>query len=426
LAAITYHLFGASPWILRLPAFLAGVLIVPAGYIAARRFFSRPQALAAAAALAITPVIVEYSANARGYTLVTLFALLLANFAGILIEEQSISALVAFGLTAALGFYTIPIFLYPMAGISLWLFVSYLTESESWSNKFRKLKVFLITCALAGLLTLLLYSPVIFFGTGLHSLISNEIVEAQNWFTFFGNLSPRLTNTAANWMTGIGRSIRPLLLGGFLLSLFFYRKVSNQRLPLPVFLVLGASIFMLIQRVVPLPRVWLYLDAFYMIFAAAGLTWLVDLILKRFISEQTTDKILSSVILLIPALYLAYSLQGIRTAIVQANDSPEEFAANYILKNIQPEDTIIALPPVDIQTAYYLVINGIPFDRFYQPDHPVQIKNALVLVRTNTKNNLPKSILDFFDLTPSFALSHAKLVYEYGPLQVYSVPARRR
>ncbi len=424
LVALACHLLGADLWTLRLPALLAGILTVPAAYIAARRFFSAHQSLAAAAALAVTPVFIEYSANGRGYTLVILFSLLLANFAGLLLEKQTTPALVAYGLTAALGFYTIPIFLYPMAGISLWLSASYLTESGSWKTRLRSLTVFLVTCALAGLLTFLLYSPVIFFGTGLGSLVSNKIVESQNWATFFGNLSPRLINTATLWMTGFAPVFRGLLLIGFLISLFFYRKASNQRLPLAIFLVLAIAILMLIQRVVPLPRVWLFLEAFYLLFSAAGLTWLADLILRNLLSPPLKDGLLSVSILLIPLIYFAISIQGTHFSIVRQNDSPEEFAAGNILENIQPEDTLIAVPPTDIQTAYYLVIKGIPFDRFYQPDHPAQMQNALVLVRTNSKQGTPKSVLQYFDLTQHFILARAELVYEYGPLQVYSIPAR--
>jgi hypothetical protein len=276
------------------------------------------------------------------------------------------------------------------------------------------------------LLTLILYSPVIFFGTGLGSLVSNEIVEAQNWATFVGNLLPRITNTGINWMMSIAPVFRFLLLGGFLLSLFFYRKVSNQRLPMQVFLVIAIAFFMILQRVVPLPRVWLFLEAFYMLFAAAGLVWLADMMLKKIAAARLRDSILAATILLIVAGYLVNTIYGLRAATVQGNDLPEEFAAAYIQAHIQPEDTLIALPPVDIQTAYYLTINGIPFDRFYQPDHPTEIQNALVVLRTNSKNNTPQKVLDVYGLTPGFDLSAAELVYEYGPLQIYSIPAKRR
>ncbi len=424
LVAVAYHLLGASPWILRLPALVAGTLAIPAAFIAARRFFSLHQALAAAAALAVTPGLIAYSANGRGYTMVTLFALLLANFAGILVQGQSKSALAAYAITGALGFYTIPIFLYPMAGISLWVAVTYLTDSDSWRSRLQRLTVFLAACALSGLLTLILYSPVIFFGTGLGSLVSNEIVESQDWFTFFGNLLPRITNTGVNWMMGVAPLFRSLLLGGFLISLLFYRKVSNQRQPVQVFLVLAIAILMLLQRVVPLPRVWLFLEAFYMLFAAAGLVWLADMMLKKIAAARLRDGILATTILLIVAGCLVNTIYGLRVAAVQENDLPEEFAAAYIQDHIQPEDTLIALPPVDIQTAYYLTINGIPFERFYQPDHPAEIQNALVVLRTNSKSNTPQKVLDIYGLTPDFNLSAAEMVYEYGPLQIYSIPAR--
>lgn len=69
LVAVAYHLLGASPWIVRLPALVAGTLSVPAAYIAARRFFSSNQSLAAAALIAVTPGLIAYSANGRGYTM---------------------------------------------------------------------------------------------------------------------------------------------------------------------------------------------------------------------------------------------------------------------------------------------------------------------------------------------------------------------
>jgi hypothetical protein len=424
LVALAYHLLGASPWILRLPALLAGTLAVPAAYLAGRQYFSRNQAFAAAALLAIWPVLVVYSANGRGYTLVTLLALLQANFAGILVTRQSKSALAAFAITGALGCYTIPIFLYPMAGISLWLAVTYLTENIPWKIRGQKLGIFLAACGISALLTFLLYSPVIFFGTGLSSLISNEIVEARNWSTFAANLLPRITNTGINWMFEIAPAYRIILLGGFLISLLFYRKVSNQRLPMQIFQLVAVAILMALQRVVPFPRVFLFLGAFYIFFAAAGLAWLADVLLLRLLNPKIKDRILSSAILMATIIYLLGSNQGIRTLLVQENDLPEEFAAGYIQAHIQPEDTIIAVTPVDIQTAYYLTISGIPFDRFYQPDHPAIIQNALVVLRTNSKQNTPDKVLSVYQLTSGFDLSAAQVVYEYGPIQIYSIPAQ--
>ena len=397
LVGIAYRLFGGEAWVLRLPAFMAGVLIVPAMYITARRFFSAPQALGASAILAVLPVFINYSVNGRGYTMMILFALLLANFGGILVtrhynarseaEWGSKPGLIAFGLTTALGFYTIPIFLYPWVGVFLWIVATYLFANESWQDRSRKLTVFLGTCVLAGLLTLILYSPVILFGSGLASLVSNEIVESLEWSTFLANLDPRLIKTWNKWMIGIDPRTEYIFLGGFLVSLFFYRKVSNQKLPLQVFLVFAVLILLILQRVTPLPRIWLYLEAFYLMFAAAGLVWLAEVLFRRIQKPQLVEKILSYAILVtLVGVFANVLISRQQNPVLQDRDRlPEAYAADYLVKNLKPEDTLVATGPVDIQTAYYLSLHDVPFDRFYQRDHPVVIQNALVLLR-KTRN----------------------------------------
>lgn len=426
LVAIAYRFFGSEAWVLRLPAFIAGTLTVPAIFIAARRFFSASQALGAAAIIAVLPVFINYSVNGRGYTLLILFSLLLANFAGILVTRQTWPALIAFIITSVLGFYTIPIFLYPWAGVSLWVVATYLLEREPWRERIRRLAVFAGVCALSALLTFLAYSPVIFFGSGLRSLISNEIVRPLDWGTFLANLDPRMIKTWNKWMIGIDPRTENVFLGGFLISLLFYRKVSNQKLPMHVFLVLAVLILLVVQRVTPLPRIWLYLEAFYLMFAAAGLIWLADRLLRWLMSPPLAGRALSVAILLIFLVVFANTLIDRRNdpVLLDRDRLPEQYAADYLAQHMTPEDTLVATGPVDIQTAYYLSLHGIPFERFYQRDHPVEIQNALVLLRKNSKYRTPESVVDFFKLDDSLDLAAAELVFEYANVQVYSIPAR--
>jgi 4-amino-4-deoxy-L-arabinose transferase-like glycosyltransferase len=426
LVHISYQLFGGQTWIVRLPALIAGILSIPAAFFAARRIFSSQQSLAAAALVALTPWFISYSTNGRGYTLLTLFALLLANLAGLLVRRQSPSALAAFAITAALGFYTIPIFLYPMAGICLWVLATYLVAAEPRAEKLRKSLVFAGVCALTGLLVLLLYSPVIFFGTGLDSIINNEIVESRDWSTFVQNVRPRAAKTWESWMFDIAPPLQYLLLVGFLVSVLFYRKASRQRLPLQLFLLLAILIVLAVQRVAPLPRVWIYLEMFYMLFAGAGLAWLAELGVLRLMTKESAQKtvpliILASVVIVFTSTYLSTQ----RPAVIANRDRlPEQQAADYLASHLQPDDTIISIAPVDIRTAYYLYINGIPYDVFYQRDHPVNIRNAIVILRTTSKYNTAESLLDFYNLTSQFDLEETKLVYEYGPLSVFSIPVK--
>ncbi len=426
LVRIFYEIFGRQPWVVRGPALLAGILCIPAAYFFARRIFNARQALAGAALIALTPWFINYSVNGRGYTLIILFSLLLANVGALLTRQQSRVALGAYAIVAALGFYTIPIFLYPMAGISLWVLATHLTAPEPWKDRSIRIRDFLLACLLGGFITLLLYLPVILFGTGFRSITSNEIVESRAWSAFIENVPPRITKTWESWMIGFSRPVMDLLKIGFLLSLFFYRKASDQRLPLQVFLVLAIMIVLVIQRVAPLARVWMYLEAFYLIFAAGGLIWLIELVMNRLIRPSLTDRIVSTGILLVMLVAFANIYQETQQGSLVPNrdDMPEQYAAQYLASHLQVQDKILSISPVDIQTAYYLYMYGVPYDVFYQRDHPVPVENAVVVLRTNSKYNTPEEVLKFFKISENFDLSLAKLVYEYGPIQVFSIPAR--
>jgi len=429
LIGIVYRILGNHLWIVRVPAFMAGVLGIPAAFIAARRLFTAQQALAASAILAIIPNIVAASANGRGYTLIILFSLLLVNFAGILVKKQSRSAMTAYAITGALGFYSIPVFLYPMAGVSLWVVATYLSTTETWQIKWNNLRNFLLTCALSGVLTFILYSPVIFFGTGFDSIIANEIVKSQSWHDFGDNLVTRSALTWQSWMESIAPAVRYILGLGFLLSILLYRKISNQKLPLQVFIIIGAGVMLVLQRVMPLPRIWGYLEMFYFLFSAAGLIGVGHLMFNTVKKEQIGQTLLSGFVLL--AVILVFTNVTLKTQNKQARldrpVAPELFAAEYLATHLTDKDTLVAVAPADIRTAYYLKIKGVPYDVFYQRDHPVDIQNALVLVRTRGEYNINtlEKVLDFFDLTSRLNTASSQQVFEYGPLFIYSIPANR-
>jgi hypothetical protein len=116
-----------------------------------------------------------------------------------------------------------------------------------------------------------------------------------------------------------------------------------------------------------------------------------------------------------------------RRARLDRTVAPEQFAADYLAEHLTDKDTIVAVAPADIQTAYYLKINGVPYDFFYQRDHPVEIQNAMVLVRTRGEYNINtlEKVIDFFDLNSNLDMDSSQQVFEYGPLYIYSIPARQ-
>jgi hypothetical protein len=46
------------------------------------------------------------------------------------------------------------------------------------------------------------------------------------------------------------------------------------------------------------------------------------------------------------------------------------------------------------------------------------------LLRKNSKYNTPQKVLDFFKLASALDSTSAELVFEYGKVQIYSIPAK--
>jgi 4-amino-4-deoxy-L-arabinose transferase-like glycosyltransferase len=91
---------------LRAPAAIAGVLCVPASYLAVRRFVGSRVALAVAALTAASPVLVSYSINARAYPLLVLLACLSLWAMGEALERRGGRWLVGWALLAAACLWT--------------------------------------------------------------------------------------------------------------------------------------------------------------------------------------------------------------------------------------------------------------------------------------------------------------------------------
>ena len=96
--------------------------------------------------------------------------------------------------------------------------------------------------------------------------------------------------------------------------------------------------------------------------------------------------------------------------------------ATYISDHITDGDTLVAVSPFTIQVGYYLKMNGIPFDRFYDRDRKGEIKHAMVIVADRSKFPTLQSVIDFQGLQDILDINRAELIYEYKRILVYSVP----
>lgn len=174
---------GDAPAVLRMPCFLAGVLIVPLGYLVALRFFGRHAALAGAALLASSSALVEFSVNGRGYALVALFFLVMMLCAGVLCREASPAAWVVLALTGALGLYTVPVMLYPAAIVFLFLAAATWREPDPVRRRARWAGLLAAGAGMA-FLAAALYGPILLF-SGWRALAANANVQSHDYGFLF-------------------------------------------------------------------------------------------------------------------------------------------------------------------------------------------------------------------------------------------------
>jgi 4-amino-4-deoxy-L-arabinose transferase-like glycosyltransferase len=115
------RLWGEDPWAIRLPAFLAGWLLIPAVYLLAETLYNSRVALIAAILVAGWPNLINYSANARGYSLIMLLTLGLFYLGTRVLHEDRLGLWLGMSLLAAIGLFTVPVMAYPLAMLGIWM-----------------------------------------------------------------------------------------------------------------------------------------------------------------------------------------------------------------------------------------------------------------------------------------------------------------
>ncbi len=217
--------FGFQTWSVRLPAFLAGTMIIPAAYWLGKEMYDRYSALLAAVLIAWWPIQVGYSTNARGYSLVALLSLMVFWMGLIVRREKNLVGWLLIVLLSALGFYAVPVMLFPFGILFVWLFLENLVAVPGlgYRSKWAFIKYWTFAGLGAALLTYVLYSPIFiyggmmqFFQNGIQNPFNQALLLAQ--YTFHGVYS--------DWVSGVSDLMSLAMTSGLLLSLIFHRRLS--------------------------------------------------------------------------------------------------------------------------------------------------------------------------------------------------------
>jgi len=112
---------GSAPELVRLPSLIAGTISIPLTYLVGARAINRPAGLIAAGAMALSPFMIFYSADGRGYAVT--IALLLGSTLAMLAAARSGRGRwwVAYGGLSLLAMYTHYTAAFALAAQFLWL-----------------------------------------------------------------------------------------------------------------------------------------------------------------------------------------------------------------------------------------------------------------------------------------------------------------
>jgi hypothetical protein len=411
---LSTHLFGNQPWAVRLPALLAGLLLITATYALARQLYDQYTGLLSAILVTILPGAIFYSARGRGYVLVSLFTMLSLLLANYIRKNNNLFAWSLLAVCCALGFYSVPVMLFPFGMIFAWLFFENIFDNDHRKDfKIIFIRNWIITGFITALLVLLLYTP-IFIYSGIGSVFANQFVRSEPLAGFIRAI-PNIAMTAwHDWTAGLPFIFTVVLLIGFCLGLLFHRKNAQNRFPLQLAAFVGIGVFMLIQRPINQSKVWAFLQAPFMVWCAAGIVGLIQIIPMKLSRKDTLAALTVTIALLATFASAASILPHISDHWV--SKGPTENTALAIKNQISPGDLIIVDSPFDAAIWYYSRINGLPESDFYQ-SRPF---NRLFIIISPGDGQTVQSVL--LSRGPEADLADAKSaqkIFSFGFLDTY-------
>ena len=387
LVRIFFLVLGNEPWVLRLPALASGLLLVPASYLAVRRLYGREAALIATGFVASSPALINYSVNARGYTLLILLFLLILFLATYLQVRENACAWVVFALLSSLGFYTIPIFLYPFGIVWLWLFLSILTGVVG-RERVRLLTRWVGAGGLSGFVTLLLYLPII-LREGWGPLIGNEYIGPGTWSAVRSSLPRVAAAVWKQWNAGLPSIVALGFAVMALVAMILHWRISACRIPVWAAMVLWLVPVPALQRVVPPQRTWLFLlPVFYGLVSASVVYWGRLLPLRAGQHRHALTALVAIALALILSLN-DWSTGSVRNVVEGVFPQSREIIL-FVKTRVQPGDKIAADFPASGSLRYYWNQLGFPDGYFANMQERA---DHLLVVAAKVPRQTPESVL---------------------------------
>ncbi len=378
---------GDHLYVLRMVSFLSGLLVVQLVVLCTTAISNRMAGPLAAVALILNPVFYEYSIYARGYALLTCLWLASTILLMIAIQRNNWLSLFLSAFFCALGFWTVPVMLYPFLATSLFVIAITLLQPSGRLAYLPKLASWFIASVL---LAILFYTPVLLV-SGHQSITSNRYVESltiEDWLVGF-----------PDWIFGcqlfLFNAESPFRLVCFTIPLclclvgaYWNRTYRIGFIALTV-CVVGLLTLLAAQRVLPPPRTWVWVSVPLSIFLAIGwsetLTIMVgrmrpkspepnnsDLVKRGAFSNGPLIESVSAGVLVLfftaPWSFDILSGKRLNNSLEGGRCDGAKAAAKFLSEKILPSEPIMAVCPASGTLDYYSKVFGLPSYHFNPPE----------------------------------------------------------
>ena len=370
LAKLSVGVFGNEPWAVRLPALLAGIALVPATLALGRVLYGRTAALLAAALVAASSTLVEYSTNARGYTLVALATVIAFLAAARAVERDSVGAWAVVVVAGALGLYAVPVMIYPLGGALLWILGSGWVAGRELRPLLARLGV---SALVTSVLTLVLYGPV-YAASGVRSVTANEFVEPRTFGTLLDLFPGHVSDTVDTWTRDLPLLVAILLGAGLLAGIVATPWIGRFPIPVVATVVAWALLVLAVQRVLPYTRVWTFLVPLAATTTAGVYGWM----LERRAWAARAGPVLAAAVAVVGSL-LVLSADSVRASRETGALLDAPAIATLLADRVEPGDRILATGS-DTILEYYLERKGVDAGPLLYTDQ--QAARTFIVVNT--------------------------------------------
>lgn len=402
--------FGLETWVVRLPAYLFGVLLIPLTFLVGKAFYNATAGLVGAAIAAVSTPLLLYATNARGYSMIAC-----ATLVSLLALERALATnqwrfWLGFAAVGAAGAFVNPTMLYPMGGMVGWAALELLTRRPFARSEVVRLAT---ACAACTLLAVLAYVPAIAV-SGWRSVAGNSFVRPLAWDQFLANLPGFFFRMGAYPMTGWPTLLVLMVVGAMLAGVVWHQRVARHRWSVALAMLSWAVLLLVITRRDPSLRVWLYLVPVFFVVAGAGITTVLGRGARR------SPTIVGLVVSLV-TIALGWRAVDSRAPDLLADTGVFRgglFMAERLMAELAPGDLVASKYRIRGPVDFYLRRAGVQA-RFARPGDSVTAR-VFVLI-DHLQEDTAESVLTFRKVR-GFDLSRAREIARFERSALWVVP----